>query len=160
LAAGLEKAVDHPAGAVAGQVDRQYFFTEGLAQVGEQGGQLDPFGVDLVHHQQAAQPAFARQVHHPPGIQLDAALRVDHQRGFHRRQGGDGLADEVRIAGGVDQVELGTAWLQWASAEVSEWRYSRSSGSQSQTVSPCSGAGVPCGSTQDASWASRARLRQ
>ncbi|MCY1292398.1 hypothetical protein D9M70_416230 [compost metagenome] len=108
LAVGVEEAVDHPVGAIGRQVERQHLLAEGLAQVGEQGRQVDPFGVDLVHHEDAAQPAFAGQGHHPPGDQLDAALRIDHhQRGFHRGQGGDGLADEVGVAGGVDQVDLG-----------------------------------------------------
>ncbi|MCY1281514.1 hypothetical protein D9M70_303240 [compost metagenome] len=108
LAVRLEEAIDDPAGVVRRQVQRQHLLAEGFPQAGEQAGQVHPLGVDLVHHQHAAKAALGGHGHHAAGGQFDAVLRIDHhQRGFHRRQGGDGLADEVRVAGGIDQVQLG-----------------------------------------------------
>ncbi|MNY47522.1 hypothetical protein D3C86_1827990 [compost metagenome] len=108
VAGRRKEAIDDPVGVVCRQVQRQHLLAEGFPQTGEQGGQVDPLGVDLVDHQHAAQAALGGQGHHAAGGQFDAVLRVDHhQRGFHRRQRGDGLADEVRVAGGIDQVQLG-----------------------------------------------------
>ena len=105
FAAGIEEAVHHLRAAGRGQVDRQAFLAEGFLELLEQGGQVDVVRVDLVDHQQTAQPALARPVHHARGGQLDAGLCVDHDhRRLHRLQAGDGLAMEVGIARGVDHV--------------------------------------------------------
>ena len=105
LAVGVEEAVDDFRAATGRQVDRQDFLAECRAQVREYLWQIDVLGVDLVDDQQATQLAAPGPVHHARGDHLDAALRIDDDRGgFHRIERADRLADEVRKPGRVEQV--------------------------------------------------------
>ena len=64
-------------------------------------------GVDLVDDDQAAQPAPTGALEHAPRHLVDAGLGVDdHRRGFDRLEGAECVADEVGVAGGVDQVGM------------------------------------------------------
>ncbi len=113
VSGGVEKAVRHPGSAVGRQVDRQAFAAERLLNLLQQAGQVDVVGVDLVDDDHPALPAFGGALHHPLGDRLDPGLRVDHHcDGLHRRQHGDGLADEIREAGGIDQIDVGAVVVE------------------------------------------------
>jgi hypothetical protein len=93
FAAEVEEAVDHPRPAAGRQVHRQALAAEGGLQFLQQPGQVEVFGVDLVHHHDAAQLARLRPERHAPGGDLDAVLGVDDEgRRLDRVEGGDGLA--------------------------------------------------------------------
>ena len=110
LARRIEKAIDDFLAAAGRQIDRQAFLAERALQVCEQTGQIDVLGVDLVDDDHAAQPAFARPLHHALGHHLDAVLRVDdHHGGLDRGQRVERLAEKIRIAGRVDQVDVRVA---------------------------------------------------
>ena len=88
------------------QVQQQAFAPEALADVAHKLRQIDVVGVDLVHHQHAAQAPLGGLSHHAFGRELDARLRVDHdQCGVRRGQRAQRLPREVGIAGGIDDVQ-------------------------------------------------------
>ena len=65
----------------------------------QQAGEVDVVGVHLVDDDHAAQAGLAGLVEHPPGVDLDARLGVDHDHGrIDAPQGADRLADEVGVA--------------------------------------------------------------
>jgi len=110
VARRVEKAIDHLFAVCGRQVDRQAFLAERGLDVGEQRRQVDVLRVDLVDDDEAAQPALARPLHHALRDHLDAVLRVDHDgRRLDRRQRVQRLAEEIRIAGRVDQVDVAIA---------------------------------------------------
>ena len=106
LARGREEAVRHLRAVARRQVERQALLAEGLLDALEQILQIDVVGVDLVDDDQAAEAALRRPVHEAPGHHLDAVLRVDDDRrgldGGERRQR---LAEEIRVARRVEQVD-------------------------------------------------------
>ena len=102
-----EEAVDHTRAAARGQVDGQAFAAERLHQAREQRLQVEVPGVDPVHHHHAREPALRRRLHHAPGDHLHPLPRVHHhRRGLHRREDRQRPAEEVGVAGGIDEVHV------------------------------------------------------
>ena len=113
FAARIEETVHDLTAAAGRQVDGQAFLAEGFLDLAQQPGQVDIFRVDLVDHQQAAQPALVRPAHHSAGGQLDAGLGIDHDHGgLDRFQRAHGLAEEVGVAGRVDQMHARAAVVE------------------------------------------------
>ena len=105
---GLEEAVHHGLAALRGQVDRQAFGAEGLAQLLQQRARVG--AVYLVDDEQAAQAAPLGVVHQALRAVLHAVVAVHHHRaGFHRGQGCQRGAAEFRQAGRVDQIDVALA---------------------------------------------------
>ena len=105
---GLKKQSTTFSAAIGGQVNRQTLLAEGFLDIGEQSGQIEILRVDFVDYDSAAEFAVLRPLHHAMGNEFNAVLRVDHDRGgLDCRQRADGLAHEVRIAGSVDQMNVG-----------------------------------------------------
>ncbi len=102
-----KEAVQHPLAAFGRQVDRQAGGAESFLQVAQQLRQVDSGLVDLVDDDDTIQPAPRGCLGHAPGGDVDAALGVDHDhRRFHRRQHRLGAAQQVEVAGRVDQVDV------------------------------------------------------
>jgi hypothetical protein len=117
-AIGAEEAVHHLGAAVGGQVDRQALLAELLAQPFEQGGQVAG-RVELVDHDDAAQALLAGRLPHPARAHLDAGGGADHQhRGLGRGQHADRARQQVRVAGGVQQVQVAALGFQVAGRRV------------------------------------------
>jgi hypothetical protein len=75
------------------QVEQHALLAEALADVGDQAGQIEVVGIDLVDDDHPAQLALGGVAHHALGHQFDAGLRVDDdQRGIDTGQRGDRLA--------------------------------------------------------------------
>ena len=69
-------------------------------------GKVDVVGVELGDAEDAAEAGVARLLPGAAGVDLDAGVGVDRdQRRVDRSQRADRLADEVGIAGRVDDVE-------------------------------------------------------
>ena len=100
---GLEEAVDDAGAPRGGQVDGQAFLAEAGADALHQGAEVHGRGVDAIDHDH---PAFVGgELHDLAGQGFDAGGGVDdHHRGFHRRQGRQGPAEEVGQARGVEDV--------------------------------------------------------
>ena len=107
VAAGAGEAVHHARAAAGRQVQRQHLRAEQLAQLRHHPRRVGVFVVDLVDRDHPAQPALAGAGHQAHGAVRGAGVGVHHhQRGLHRRQRRQGRPAEVRIAWGVDQVEV------------------------------------------------------
>jgi hypothetical protein len=107
------EAVDHAGTAVVREVQRQALLAEGRLNLLQQRREIDLLRVDLVDDDHAIEVARGGVVHHPLRHRLDAGGRVDHDdRGLHRLQRRQRLADEVRGAGGVDQVHARAGVVQ------------------------------------------------
>ena len=62
--------------------------------------------VDLIDDDGAAEIAIAGCFHDAAGDDFDAALRIDDDGdSLDAGQAGDGLAEKIRRAGGIDQVD-------------------------------------------------------
>ena len=110
LTARFEKAIDHRAAPLRGQIDWQALVAELVAQRFGDTFEVDAVVVDLVDDQDAAQVALFGAFHQPPGRVRDADHRVDDDRaGFHGGHRGQGRTAEVRIAGCVDQIDMDVA---------------------------------------------------
>ena len=106
FARGREEAVRNLAAVCRRKVERQAFLAEALLDALEQRLQVDVLGIDLVDHDEPIEPALRRPLHEAAGHHLDAVLRVDHDRcGFHRREGGQCVAEEIGIPGRVEKVD-------------------------------------------------------
>jgi hypothetical protein len=93
---------------VGRQVEQHALLAEALANVGDQAGQVEVVGIDLVDDDHPAQLALGGMAHHALGHQFDAGLGVDDdQRRIDPGQRGDGLAGKIGIARGVDQMNMG-----------------------------------------------------
>ncbi len=111
-ALAVEEAVDDASAAVRGQVQRKAFTSERGLDRGQQAGQVSG-GVDLVDDEQAVELARGGVLHHAHCHRLDTGAGVDHDGGgVHRFQRRQRLADEVRRAGGVDEVDARVAARQ------------------------------------------------
>ena len=109
----LEEAVHHAASAAGRQVDGHALGAERFDEASEQRLQIELVGIDLVHHHQSREPALGRRLHHAAGDHLDPLPRVhDHRRGLHRRQHRQRPAEEVRIAGSVDEIHVAGAVIE------------------------------------------------
>jgi len=107
VAGFMLKDLDDICGAVGRQVEQQALRAETFANVGDQAGQVEIVGVDLIDDDHPAQPALGSVAHHALGGQFDAGLGVDDdQRGIDTGQRGNGRAGEIRIARRVDQVDV------------------------------------------------------
>ena len=81
--------------------------------------QVDVVGVDLVDDDQAVEAALRRPLHEARRHHLDAVLRVDHdRRGLDRGQRGQRMAEEVRVAGRVEQVDSGVLRIEAGDREL------------------------------------------
>ena len=88
-------------------VERHAKRAECLADGRQVGPIVDVIGVHLGDHDKPAQAEPARFLKQPAGVDLDPGRSRDgHDHVFDRRQGAQGVADEVGIAGRVDQVDL------------------------------------------------------
>ena len=68
------------------QVEQHALLAEALADIGDQAGQIEVVGVDLVDDDHAAQLALGGMAHHALGHQLDAGLGVDRRPARYRRR--------------------------------------------------------------------------
>ena len=106
LAGGREEAIRHLGRAGGRQVERQAFLAEGLLDFLQQRRQVHVVGVDAVDDHQAVEAALRRPLHEAPGHHLDAVLGVDHDgRGLDRGERRQRMAEEVRVARRVEQVD-------------------------------------------------------
>ena len=106
FAGGREEAVRHLARAGRRQVQRQALLAEGLLDFLQQRRQVHVVGVDAVDDHQAVEAALRRPLHEAAGHHLDAVLGVDHdRRGLDRGERRQRMAEEVRIARRVEQVD-------------------------------------------------------
>ena len=104
--ARLKEAVDDRLAAVGRQVERQAGPAEGFTDLLEHLGGARLAAVDLVDHDQAADAACLREVHHPVRHRLDAVDGAhDDHRGFDRLERGQRAAEKIRIARGIDDVD-------------------------------------------------------
>ena len=112
-AARREKTVDHRSFRPGGQIERQAFTPEGLAQLGQHPLRSRIAAVDLVDDDQPAQPAIARELHHPLRHGLDAVDGADDDRRVSDGlQHGERAAGEVGVARRVDQIDAPTLVLE------------------------------------------------
>ncbi len=104
--AGSEEAVDDAAAAVDGQIHRQALAAERFAQIREHLLGPGVLAVDLVHDDEAAQLAVAREFHHPLRDGLDAVDGADDDRGgLHRFEHAQRAPGEVGITRRIEQVD-------------------------------------------------------
>ncbi len=90
-----------------GHVERHAQGAEGLADRRQVGAVIDVLGVHLGDHDEPAQAQPARLLEQPARVDLDPRRSRDgHDHVFDGRQRTEGIADEVGIAGRVDQVDL------------------------------------------------------
>ena len=102
---GLED-VDDVLAAGRGQVDRQAFHAESVADAFDESFEVDVVLVDLVDHDRPGQVALLGDVEDPAGDGLDALARVDDDhRGLDRGQARDRVPDEVAKPRRVEQVD-------------------------------------------------------
>ena len=104
--AGFEEAVDDAAATVDGKIHRQALAAERFAQLRQHLLGPGVLAVDLVHDDQPAQLAVAREFHHALRDRLDAVDGADDDRGgFHRFEHAERAAGEVGITGRIEQVD-------------------------------------------------------
>ncbi len=119
---GRVERARHPLeiGAVANrQVERHAGTAEQFLNRTQQGRVVDVVGVHLVDDDHSSQAALARLAEHAPRVDADARVRVDHDgRRFHGPHRSQHLADEVGIAGRVDQVEVAAAVIEMDDARL------------------------------------------
>ena len=109
-AAAVEEGVDHlhraAVGHGAGQVQRQALAAEGGLDLRQHGGQVGARGVDAVDDHHPVEPALGGVLHHAQRHRLDPGGGVEHHhRGVHRLQRRQAVADEIRRARRVDDVD-------------------------------------------------------
>jgi len=108
LAGIMFQHFDDIGGTVGRQVEQHALLAEAFANVGDQAGQVEVVGIDLVDDDHPAQLALGGVAHHALGHQFDAGLGIDHdQCGIDPGQRGNRRTGEIRIARGVDQVDAG-----------------------------------------------------
>ena len=90
-----------------GHVERDALGAERLADRLQVRAVIDVLGVHLGDDDEPAQAQPARLLEEPAGVDLDARRARDgDDHVLDGRQGAQGVADEVGIAGRVDQVDL------------------------------------------------------
>ena len=90
----------------AGKIDRQTFVAERFLNLCDQRFQIDFRQIDLVDDDRRGADLATGDFHHPPGDDFDPALRVDDDDyGLHRRQAAMRVADQIRAARRVDEVD-------------------------------------------------------
>ena len=106
LAGRCEEAVRDLGAIARRKIDRQTFLAEGLLNAIEQSFAVHVLRIDLVDDDHAVEPALLRVLHEARRHHLDAVLRVDDdRRGLDCRQRGKRVAEEVRVARGVEEVD-------------------------------------------------------
>ena len=109
----VEEAIDDARAAVGRQIQRQTLATERRLDLRQQAGQVDALRVDLADEDHARQAALLRPVHHARAHHFDARRGVDDdRRGLYRLERRHRLAEEVGVAGGIDQVHADTVVQQ------------------------------------------------
>ncbi len=109
----VEEAIHHLAAARIGQVQRQAFLAEGLADLSQHRLQVHALRIDLVDDDDAVDLSLGGVFHHAQRHRLDAGHGVDDDgRRFHRLQRRQRLADEIGGARGVDEVHAGAGVVQ------------------------------------------------
>ena len=92
---------------VGRQIEQHALLAETLANIGNEPRQIEVFGIDLVDDDHPAQLAVGRITHHALGHEFDAALGIDdNQRCIDTRQRCNRLTGKIRVARGVDQVNM------------------------------------------------------
>ena len=87
-------------------MSRHAAVAERFADRVDEPGEVDVVGVELGEHDDAAAAGLARFLPGAAGVDLDAGVGVDRDEGrLDGAQGADHLADEVGVAGRVDEVE-------------------------------------------------------
>ena len=90
-----------------GHVERHAQSAECLADRRQVGPIIDVVGIHLGDHDEPAQAQPARLLKQPAGVDLDPGRARDgHHDVFDGGESTQGVADEVGIAGRVDQVDL------------------------------------------------------
>ena len=140
---GLGQQADQPgrAAVVGGhrQVQRQHAVAEDPLADRDRLVEVGPVLVQLGDHHRARHADGRALLPQHPGRAVDAVDRADHeQRRVGGAQPGPQVADEVGVAGGVEQVDLDAACTTGANESETErcWRCSASS--KSLTVVPSS----------------------
>ncbi len=89
------------------QVERHAGVAEKVLNAFDQRRELDVVRVHLADDEDPPQPQLAGLLKHPPGVDADAVVGVDHNGGgVDAVQSAQGLTDEVGIARRVEQIEL------------------------------------------------------
>ena len=118
-AVGLKEAVHHGVAAAGGQIQRQAFAAAGLVQLREHVAAVGVAAVDLVDDDDPAQLALARELHEALRERVDAVHGTDHDgHRLHRLEHRQRLAEEVRIAGRVDEVDVDAVEVEAADRGV------------------------------------------
>ena len=106
LAVAIEEAVDDARAAPGGQVQRQAFAAEHLADLRQHGGAVGAGHVDAVDDDHAVELAFGRVRHHALRGRVDAGGGADDDgRGLDGLERGQRLADELERPGRVEQLD-------------------------------------------------------
>ncbi len=93
-------------------LDGDHLRPEGLAQGGDSGAEVGPLAVEHVAEQDARQAEIRGPAPQTLRLDLDAQHRVDDdERRLDDAQRGDGVGEEARVAGRVDEVEGETVAL-------------------------------------------------
>src|SRR5205823_1434894 len=136
-AVGLKEAVHHGVAAAGGQIQRQAFAAAGLVQLREHVAAVGVAAVDLVDDDDPAQLALARELHEALRERVDAVHGTDHDgHRLHRLEHRQRLAEEVRIAGRVDEVDVDAVEVEAADRGVERVLQAPPCGSKSDTVLP------------------------
>ncbi len=91
-----------------GDVERHAGVAEGFADVFDEAGKVNVIAIHLGDDNQPPDAGLFGFLENAAGVHLDAAVGVDADGGgIDAPHGPDGLADEVAVAGGVDDVEAG-----------------------------------------------------
>ena len=103
----LEEAIDDAVAAGGGEIQRQALGAKRLAQILQHLLAVRVAAVDLVDDDQPAQPALAREFHQALREGVDAGRGAhDHRDRLDRFEHRQRLAEKVRVAGGVDEVDV------------------------------------------------------
>ena len=118
-AVGLKEAVHHAVAAAGGQIQRQAFAATRFAQLLQHVGAVGVAAVDLVDDDEPAQLALARKLHEALRERVDAVDGTDDDGDrLHRLEHRQRLAEEIRVARRVDEVDVDAVAVEAADRGV------------------------------------------
>lgn len=104
---------------VGRKIDRKALRTKGLLQLTQQSRQIRSRQVDLVHDDDAVEPALHRGLAHASGRDADAGSGIDHDRSrFHGRECTLRPTQQVKVSRGVDEIDTPALPLEMADSAV------------------------------------------
>ena len=102
-----EEAIDHLLAAGRRKVDGQALLSERIGDLRHERREVEVRAVDLVHYDHTRKSALARRFHDAPRVRPDAGAGIDdHRHRLHRGQGGQRATDEIRVTGGIHEVDV------------------------------------------------------